>query len=153
MDVVFPEGRMGVSVGNLVEHSSVLYVEMVDPGGVAEQGGVKAGDVVSAVNGDHDVLVANSTPDLFVAYVSLLARPITLTFERTIISDAENLPAGTITSVSAGAAVVMFPPPPQPTAVPKVQAQVSISSLIAPGQVVQVHGGAVVSISYQFGIL
>ena len=65
----------------------MLYVEMVVPGSVADQGGVKAGDVVSAVNGDHDAVVANHTPDLFVAYVTPLVRPITLTFERTTISD------------------------------------------------------------------
>jgi hypothetical protein len=83
LDVAFPEGAMGISVGNSEEDSSVLYVEMVVPGSVADQGGVKAGDVVSAVNGDHDAVVSNHTPDLFVAYVTPLVRPITLTFERT----------------------------------------------------------------------
>jgi hypothetical protein len=88
VNVVFPEGTMGMSVGNTEKDSAVLYVELVVPGGVADQGGVKAGDVVSAVNGDHDAVVANHTPDLFVAYVSPLARPLTLTFERTISDDA-----------------------------------------------------------------
>ena len=52
------------------------------PGSAADEGGVRTGDVLIAVNGDYRMVAENNTPELFVAAVSPLKRPIMLTFKR-----------------------------------------------------------------------
>jgi hypothetical protein len=74
---------MGISLVNQElspNEQPVLYVNMVVEGGVAEANGVKAGDVVTAVNGDHNAVAMHNSPALFGAYLGEQPRPITLTF-------------------------------------------------------------------------
>merc|ERR1711988_542104 len=84
IEVSFPEGQMGLSINQeqTSEGKADLVVEMVVPGSAADEGGVRTGDVLITVNGDYRMVAENNTPELFVAAVSPLKRPIMLTFKR-----------------------------------------------------------------------
>jgi hypothetical protein len=102
IQVEFLEGPMGIQLVDTETPEGVkLNVEMVVEGSAADSQGVLAGDLVVAVNGDYNAILANSSPSAFADYVGTLPRPVTLTFAVPVQSKKKDDPKAAVQAAAS----------------------------------------------------